>query len=295
ALKQLDSLIYAKIDLERQNTGFRYNEKISENGNYDIQLSKYNSLQKDQSKLNILSILINSIDRETIANSEKLSQDNGKEKEEITKMTDKQLRDEVMTIFLAGHETTANALTWTLYLLSLHPNIESKVLDELALLNKDNNCKKIIAVEDMPRLKYTENILMEAMRLYPPSWAIGRQALKDYPLNDRYIIPSGAVVIMSQYLMHHDARYFSDPEKFVPERWSLRFKGSIPRFSYFPFGGGPRSCIGEPLAWIESIIILANIINIWKIKLDKNTDKIKLHPLVTLRPKNGIRMKISKR
>lgn len=296
ALKQLDSLIYAKIDLVRQNTGFRYNEKISENGNYDIQLNKHNSLQKDQSKLNILSILINSIDREAIANGEKLSQDNGQEKEEITKMTDKQLRDEVMTIFLAGHETTANALTWTLYLLSLHPNIESKVLDELALLNKDNNCKKIIAVEDMPRLKYTENVLMEAMRLYPPSWAIGRQALKDYPLNDRYIIPSGAVVIMSQYLMHHDERYFSDPEKFVPERWSLRFKGSIPRFSYFPFGGGPRSCIGEPLAWIESIIVLANIINIWKINLeDKNTDKIKLHPLVTLRPKNGIRMKISKR
>ena len=134
------------------------------------------------------------------------------------------------------------------------------------------------------------------MRLYPPSWAIGRQAIQDYILNEKYSLPSGSVVIMSQYLMHHDVRYFSDPEKFVPERWSLKFRASMPRFSYFPFGGGPRSCIGEPLAWTESIIVLANIINTWKVTLEeKDIANIKLHPLVTLRPKNGIRMKISKR
>ena len=137
---------------------------------------------------------------------------------------------------------------------------------------------------------------MESMRLYPPSWAIGRQTTRDYSLNEKYSIPSGSVIIMSQYLLHHDARYFSDPEKFIPERWSPKFKASMPRFSYFPFGGGPRSCIGEPLAWVEGIIVLANIINNWKITLEeKDIANIKLQPLVTLRPKNGIRMKISKR
>ena len=163
--------------------------------------------------------------------------------------------DEVMTIFLAGHETTANALTWALYLLSCHPNVEVKTLEEIARITNDkkgnNSNKEIITVEDLPKLKYTEKVLTESMRLYPPSWAIGRQAIKDYRLNDNYTIPTGAVVIMSQYLMHHDSRYFSDPEKFVPERWSLDFKASIPRFSFFPFGGGPRSCIGEPLVGVK--------------------------------------------
>ncbi|MDF0681432.1 MAG: cytochrome P450, partial [Candidatus Nitrosocosmicus sp.] len=124
----------------------------------------------------------------------------------------------------------------------------------------------------------------------------GRQTIQDYNLNEKYSVPSGSVIIMSQYLMHHDVRYFSDPEKFDPERWSLKFRASMPRFSYFPFGGGPRSCIGEPLAWIEGVIVLANIMNNWKITLEeKDGANIKLHPLVTLRPKDGIRMKISKR
>lgn len=162
-------------------------------------------------------------------------------------MSDNQLRDEVMTIFLAGHETTANALTWTLYLLSCHPKIESKILDEIdSIINEkedDDNNRKIIGVEDLSRLKYTEKVLMESMRLYPPSWAIGRQTIQDYSLNEKYSVPSGSVIIMSQYLMHHDVRYFSDPEKFIPERWSLKFRASMPRFSIFPFGGGPRSCI----------------------------------------------------
>lgn len=137
---------------------------------------------------------------------------------------------------------------------------------------------------------------MESMRHYPPSWAIGRQAIKDYPINEKYTIPSGSVIIISQYLLHHNIRYFSDPEKFIPDRWSQNFKTSIPRFSYFPFGVGPRSCIGEPLAWIEGIIVLANIINKWNITIeDEDIGNIKLQPLVTLRPKNGIKMKISKR
>lgn len=264
-------------------------------------LREHKNHQKHTSNSNILSILINSTDSEAMVENEKILLDHGKKKEETSKMTNKQLRDEVMTIFLAGHETTANALTWIFYLLARHPDVEFKILEEIALIiddkESDNNShKEIISIEDLPKLKYTEKVLMESMRLYPPSWAIGRQAIEAYALNDKYTMPSGAVIIMSQYLVHHDSRYFTDPEKFVPERWSSKFKTSIPRFSYFPFGGGPRSCIGEPLAWSEGIIVLANIINRWKITLDeKNITDVELQPLVTLRPKNGIRMTISKR
>ena len=301
ALKQLDETIYARIDAERQNMSHNDNKKFDKYDMNGTTLREHNNLQKHISKSNILSILIDSTDREATVEDEKILLDRGKKKEETSKMTDKQLRDEVMTIFLAGHETTANALTWTFYLLSRHPNVEFKILEEIALIINDKESdnsshKEIITVEDLPRLKYTEKVLMESMRLYPPSWAIGRRAIEDYALNNKYTIPPGAVVIMSQYLVHHDSRYFTDPEKFVPERWSSKFKTSIPRFSYFPFGGGPRSCIGEPLAWSEGIIVLANVINRWKITLDdKNITDVKLQPLVTLRPKNGIRMTMSKR
>ena len=301
ALKQLDNTIYSKIDLQRQKTSINEIKKMNEPKTNCAQLGQQKNFQKYESELDILSVLIGSTDRKVNDNNEQLLFEKGKEQDKATsKMTDKQLRDEVMTIFLAGHETTANALTWTLYLLSCHPKIESKIVDEIYAINRkkedDEGNRKIITVDDLSRLKYTEKVLMESMRLYPPSWAIGRQAIKDYILNEKYSLPSGSVVIMSQYLMHHDVRYFSDPEKFVPERWSLKFRTSMPRFSYFPFGGGPRACIGEPLAWTESIIVLANIINTWKITLEeKDIANIKLHPLVTLRPKNGIRMRISKR
>jgi cytochrome P450 len=319
ALKQLDTVIYAKIDLQRQKTSRDRAKKMNDCKTNETHLAKGRNFQENQCESDILSILISSTDKKMVDNNERLFLDGekglegkrkeekeegekGKGKEGLSKMTDKQLRDEVMTIFLAGHETTANALTWTLYLLSWHPNIESKILDEIALLNyeKDNGDgnRGIITIEDLPKLKYVEKVLMESMRLYPPSWAIGRQAIKDYSINKKYTIPSGSVIIMSQYLMHHDDRYFPNPEKFNPDRWSLKFKTSIPRFSYFPFGGGPRSCIGESLAWVEGIIVLANIVNKWEITLeDENAAaaNIKLQPLVTLRPRNGIRMRISKR
>jgi len=301
ALKQLDNIIYSKIDLQRQKSPVKENKKIGRSKANDTQLSEHNNFQKYQNELDILSVLIDSTDKRMTDHNEQLLSDKDEEQtKEISKMTDKQIRDEVMTIFLAGHETTANALTWTLYLLSCHPKIESKILAEIDAIPKekedDKNNRKIITVKDLSRLKFTEKVLMESMRLYPPSWAIGRQTIQNYNLNEKYSVPSGSVIIMSQYLMHHDVRYFSDPEKFDPERWSLKFRASMPRFSYFPFGGGPRSCIGEPLAWIEGIIVLANIINNWKITLEeKDIANIKLHPLVTLRPKNGIKMKILKR
>jgi cytochrome P450 len=178
----------------------------------------------------------------------------------------------------------------------LHPKVESKIVDEIiSIIGSENIDNKIIAFEDVPKLKYTEMVLMESMRLYPPSWAIGRQAIDDYIINDKYLIPTGSVLILSQYLMHRNPKYFDEPNQFYPERWTSEFKASIPRFSYFPFGGGPRACIGEPLAWIEGVIILATIIKEWMIKLEENVNDIKLQPLVTLRPKHGIRVKLDRR
>jgi len=214
----------------------------------------------------------------------------------VVRMDNRQLRDEVMTMFLAGHETTANALTWTIYLLALHPKIESKIVDEIiSLTGSDDIDNRLITPDDVSKLKYTEMVLMESMRLYPPSWAIGRQAIENYNLANKYVIPSGSVLIISQYLVHHDSRYFSQPDQFYPERWTPEFRASIPRFSYFPFGGGSRSCIGEPLAWMEGIIVLATIIKKWKITLEENMKHIELRPLFTLRPKYGIRVKLHKR
>jgi len=214
----------------------------------------------------------------------------------IGRMTDSQLRDEVMTIFLAGHETTANALTWTLYLLSKNPRVESKLYEELCSIlgNNSNNGKdRIPTIEDIPKLEYTEKVFRESMRLYPPAWTIGRQVISDYRV-DKYIIPAGSIILMSQYVMHRNPRYFSDPDSFNPDRWSKEMKSNLPRFSYFPFGGGIRGCVGEPFAWIEGILVIATICHRWKMHHDPE-HKVGLKPLITLRPKYGMRMRLERR
>ena len=212
----------------------------------------------------------------------------------IGRMTDSQLRDEVMTIFLAGHETTANALTWTFYLLSQHPTVEAKLYDELSSLPNDKGgSKRIPTVEDIPKLEYTEKVFRESMRLYPPAWTIGRQAIHDHKI-DKYVIPAGSIILMSQYVMHHNPRYFSDPDLFYPDRWTKETKLQLPRFSYFPFGGGIRGCVGEPFAWIEGILLIATICQQWKMHHDP-AHKVELKPLITLRPKYGMRMRLERR
>ena len=204
-------------------------------------------------------------------------------------MTDEQLRDEAMTIFLAGHETTANALTWTWYLLSQHPEIETRLHEEVdAVL-----AARPPTFEDLPRLGYTEMVLAEAMRLYPPAWVLGRRALKDYEVAG-YRVPAGSIVIMSQYVTHRDERYFPDPLRFDPERWTLEAKEARPQFSYFPFGGGPRRCIGEGFAWMEGILVIAALAQSWRMKLVPG-HPIELHPVVTLRPKHGMQMILERR
>ena len=233
----------------------------------------------------------------------------------IGRMTDSQLRDEVMTIFLAGHETTANALTWTFYLLSKNPIVETKLYEELCYVlgNGKDSCSssssstsnitttskrrrlRIPTIKDVPKLEYTEKVFRESMRLYPPAWTIGRQAINDFKV-DKYVIRAGSIILMSQYVMHRNPRYFSDPELFYPDRWTKEAMSELPRFSYFPFGGGIRGCIGEPFAWMEGILLLATICQQWKMHHnDTNHNKVELKPLITLRPKHGMPMKLERR
>jgi cytochrome P450 len=209
----------------------------------------------------------------------------------IGRMTDQQLRDEVMTIFLAGHETTANALTWTLYLLSEHPTIEKRLQEEIYSILGDDRIS--VTADDVPKLEYTQKIVTESLRLYPPAWALGRQAINDYEVGG-YTIPKGSIILMSQYVLHRNPRYFHEPDRFYPDRWTEEFKKQLPRFTFFPFGGGIRGCIGEPFAWLEAILLLATICRQWKMK-HVPSHKVVLKPLITLRPKYGMCMKITKR
>ncbi|MBX3279865.1 MAG: cytochrome P450 [Acidobacteria bacterium] len=206
-----------------------------------------------------------------------------------SRMTDEQLRDEAMTIFLAGHETTAVALAWTWYLLSQHPEVEARFHAEIDEVLGG----RLPTAEDVPRLRYTEMVLAESMRLYPPAWIIGRRALNDYEIAG-YHVPARSLILMSQYVTHHDARWYPDPEHFDPERWRPEEKEQRPRFAYYPFGGGPRVCIGEGFAWMEGALVLATIAQKWRLLLEPD-QRIELKPLVTLRPKYGIRMKAERR
>src|ERR1043165_3850837 len=169
------------------------------------------------------------------------------------RMTDEQLRDEVMTLFLAGHETTANALTWAWYLLAQNPEAESHLHAEL---DRVLTCGRQPTVEDVPALRYTEMVVAETMRLSPPAWAIGRLAVTDHEVGG-YRIPRGALVLVCQYVMHRDPRFFPEPERFDPARFAPEAKESRPQFSYFPFGGGVRRCIGEGFPRTENLPLLA--------------------------------------
>lgn len=204
-------------------------------------------------------------------------------------MTDEQLRDEVMTIFLAGHETTANALTWTWYLLSQNPEVETRLHEELDRVLKG----QLPAFADVAQLKYTEMVLAESMRLYPPAWAIGRLAENECEIAG-YVVPRKSLVLMSQYVMHRDPRYFPEPLSFDPERWTAGARESRPQFSYFPFGGGPRRCIGEGFAWMEGVLLIAALAQQWQMRLVPN-HPVALKPVITLRPKHGMRMTVRRR
>jgi len=206
--------------------------------------------------------------------------------DEGLRMTDRQLHDEIMTLFLAGHETTANALSWTWLLLGQHPEIEEKLVEELQRVLAG----RAPAASDLPRLTYTDMVLRESMRLYPPVWVIGRRALAPFRMGE-YELPAETNVLMSQLITHRDGRYFPEPERFDPDRWgpSDPRNLALPRFAYFPFGGGPRVCVGAGFAMMEAVLLLATIAQKFRLTLVPGQN-VKYLPSVTLRPKSGIRM-----
>jgi cytochrome P450 len=208
-----------------------------------------------------------------------------------TGMTNEQLRDEVMTIFLAGHETTANALTWAWHLLAQNPEAEAALHEELDAVLEGGRAP---TVEDVGALRYTEMVVAETMRLYPPAWAIGRLAVEDHEVGG-YSIPRGSLVLVSQYVMHRDPRFFQDPERFLPERWTPEAKSARPQFSYFPFGGGPRRCVGEGFAWMEATLMLATLARRWRARTLPG-HIIETQPRITLRPgKGGVPVRLERR
>jgi cytochrome P450 len=204
-------------------------------------------------------------------------------------MTDKQLRDEMMTLFLAGHETTAIALAWIFYLVAQHPEVEARLMEEI----DDVVGNRRPAVTDLPRLRYTEWVVTEGMRLYPPAYMFGREPIQSVKIGD-FEIPKGTTVFMSQWVTHRDPRFFDDPEKFQPERWSPERSKAIPKYAYFPFGGGPRACIGNNFALMEACLILATLIRRWHFQLSPDHPVVP-QPLMTLRPAFGIKGMLTKR
>jgi len=220
----------------------------------------------------LLSMLIAARDEESIAKGAR------------TGLSSSELRDEVLTIFLAGFETVANALAWTWLLLGQNPEAEARLHAELDLVLQG----RLPALEDLPRLPYTEMVVAESMRLYPPAWAMGRQATEDVDIGP-YRLPRGTFVFFSQYIVQRNAKYFPEPLEFRPERFAAEAKAQRPKFAYFPFGGGGRQCIGESFAWMEAVLVLATLAQRWRLRLVEG-QRIELQPKITLRPKFGIQV-----
>jgi cytochrome P450 len=199
------------------------------------------------------------------------------------KLNADELRDQVLTLFLAGYETVANALAWTWLLLGQNPIAEERFHEELdAVL-----AGRLPTLDDLPRLEYTAMVLAESMRLYPPAWAMGREVLEDVSIGP-YHLCKGTMVFFSQYIVHRDPRWFPHPERFTPERFTAEAKAARPKFAYFPFGGGGRQCIGESFALMEATLALAMIAQRWRLALVPG-QTIEPQPKITLRPMGGIR------
>lgn len=203
-------------------------------------------------------------------------------------MTDKQLRDEVATLMLAGHETTANALTWTWMLLSQHPEVQTKLQAELQLVLQG----RAPTIADIPQLRYTDMVIKESMRLYPPVAIFGREAVVDCQIGS-YAVPKGCTIMISQWVMHRDPRYFEHSETFNPDRWANDLEKQIPKGVYIPFGDGPRICIGKGFAMMEAVLLLATIAQ--KFQFDLVPLPIVPQPSITLRPEHGIKVVLHKR
>jgi cytochrome P450 len=204
-------------------------------------------------------------------------------------LSDRQLRDEVITLLLAGHETTALALSWTWYLLSQHPEIEANLAAEVQRVVGG----RTVTVADLPNLPFADQIVTEAMRLYPPAWAIGREAVNDGEIGG-YAVPAGTTVYMSQWVVQRDPRHFERPDEFRPERWSGDAVKRLPRFAYFPFGGGPRICIGNRFAQMEAVLILVTMAQRFRMRWRGERVVMPL-PSITLRPAGSLWVEVQAR
>ena len=204
-----------------------------------------------------------------------------------------QIRDEVITIFLAGYETVANALTWTLYLLSRHPEVDARLSRELSEVIGLGPAAREATTADLPALSYTEQVFAEAMRLYPPAWAMGRMSNRAVELGP-YRIPPGAHFFCSQYVMHRSEEFFPDPLRFDPDRFLPEQKAARDKFAYFPFGGGNRQCIGESFAWMEGVLVLATLLQRWQLSFAGSRPPIP-KAKITLRPDGPVEMRVTAR
>lgn len=208
--------------------------------------------------------------------------------EDGSSMTDAQVRDEAVTLFLAGHETTALALTYSLYLLATHPKCQDRLADELGQVLGG----RAPGLADLESLKYTDAVVLEAMRLYPPAWVMARQALTDVEIGG-FHFRKGAEFVISPWVLHRDPRNFDAPEAFQPERWQGDLAQRLSRFAYFPFGGGPRVCIGNRFAMMEAKLVLATAIQRFRFEVTPQTE-LTLLPSVTLRPRHGLRLQLAR-
>jgi cytochrome P450 len=203
------------------------------------------------------------------------------------RMSDRQLRDEVMTLVLAGHETTANALSWTFYLLSRHPDVERRLFAEISQVLEG----RPPSLDDLPKLTLCANVVQEAMRLYPPAWTFERQALEDDELAG-CTVPAGAIVAISPFTLHRHPAYWDNPEGFDPDRFTPARSEGRPKHAYLPFGGGPRLCIGNSFALMEAQLIVASVVQRQRLSLVPG-HPVELEPVVTLRPRYGIQVRLA--
>jgi cytochrome P450 len=209
--------------------------------------------------------------------------------EDGSRMTDKQLRDETITLFLAGHETTAGTLSWAWWLLAQNPAVEARLHEELDTVLGD----RTPTLDDLPRLVYTGHVVTETLRLYPAAWGLARLVAEEHEIAG-YPVTKGMGVAMAQWVVHRDPRWYDTPGEFRPERWEGDLMKRLPRFAYFPFGGGPRQCIGNVFAVMEATLILATVARKFRLKLVAN------HPVaplasITLRPRHGVRVTLEAR
>ena len=216
--------------------------------------------------------------REVIARRRHEHRDRGDVLSLMLEMPDEQLCDELITLLLASHETTANALAWTWYLLARNADSEARVQAE---------------ADAAAELPFTRMVFAESMRLYPPAWLLARETISAHQARG-YAIPPGSIVVMSPWVVHRDAKYFADPERFDPDRWTAEWPNGRPRFAYFPFGGGTRGCMGEAFAWMEGVTVVAAIARQWRLRCVDRAEPA-LHPGLTLKPKFGIRVQLARR